>query len=124
MNRGLARREPEDQPAAARIDRRQPEHVAEEGAVRLRVARVDDRVGADDHAASSSPMTSLTCSQPIRIRNCELRPYDFAPRMKKPGSGLVSVSGPWLCCSRQSPAPAPAPAPSSAADSFMGAAVA
>ncbi len=52
----------------------------------------------------SNPNTSDTCSQPTRIRKVLFRPYDLMPRMKKPGSGLVRVSAPWLVWARQSPA--------------------
>ena len=50
MARDFARREREDQPATARVDVLESEHFAKERAVRLGVARVDDRVGACDHA--------------------------------------------------------------------------
>src|SRR3954462_7502783 len=52
MARDFARREREDQPATARVDVLESEHFAKERAVGLGVARVDDRVGAGDHAGT------------------------------------------------------------------------
>jgi hypothetical protein len=51
MHRNLARRQFEDQPAAACVDVRVGEHVAEERSVSVGVAAVDDHVSAGNHGA-------------------------------------------------------------------------
>jgi hypothetical protein len=43
------RRQAEDQPPAAHVDVREPEHVAEEHAVRVWILAVDDGVRTCDH---------------------------------------------------------------------------
>jgi hypothetical protein len=52
MDAELGRRQPEDQPAAARIDARDFEHVAQEGAVGRLVGGEDHHMGAADHRFS------------------------------------------------------------------------
>jgi hypothetical protein len=47
----LGRWQPEDQPAATRVDAREPERVPNEAAVRLRVAAVQQHVCTVDHAS-------------------------------------------------------------------------
>lgn len=49
MNGDLGGRQAEDQPAVADVHVRELQHVAQEGAIGLRLSAVDDRVGADDH---------------------------------------------------------------------------
>src|SRR5204862_473337 len=53
--RRVARREGEDQPAAARVHRRELEDVAEERADGLRVGAEDDRVDPRDHVPDATP---------------------------------------------------------------------
>src|SRR5258706_2883054 len=48
MHGNLRRRQREDQPAPARVDRIETEYIADEVAVGLRIAAVDDGVSADD----------------------------------------------------------------------------
>ncbi len=57
---------------------------------------------------SSREKASATCSYPVRMRNAEFLPKLLAPRMKKPGSGLSSASGPSASSAiRQSAGPSP-----------------
>ena len=49
MGGDLGRRQRKDQPAATRVDGRQPEHVVKQRADSVGVLAVDDRVGAGDH---------------------------------------------------------------------------
>jgi hypothetical protein len=55
MNSQLGRRQREDEPAAARVDRAQVQHVGEERTHLHRVRSEDDRVHASDHAPSLAP---------------------------------------------------------------------
>jgi hypothetical protein len=49
VHRHLARRQAEDEPAAAGVDSGEAEHVAKECAIRVRIPAVDDRVGSRQH---------------------------------------------------------------------------
>ncbi len=55
VRRELGRREREDQPAAAGVDRVEVEHVAQERPDRLRVLAEQDGVDARDHGTAGSP---------------------------------------------------------------------
>jgi hypothetical protein len=53
MEGELARRQREDQPAAACVDALEAENIPDEGARPLRILGVDDRVRARDQSGSS-----------------------------------------------------------------------
>jgi hypothetical protein len=50
----LARRQAEDQPALAHVHAGEPEHLAQESAIGVRVRAVEDGMGTDDHGAPPS----------------------------------------------------------------------
>ena len=52
MKGRLCRRQREDQPAAAGIDRCEPQHIAKEGAVCFGILAIDDDMCARDHDVS------------------------------------------------------------------------
>ena len=51
MNRNLRRRQPKNEPAAADVDLRESEHVAQKSGIRLGVLTVDNRACAGDYFA-------------------------------------------------------------------------
>jgi SAM-dependent methyltransferase len=55
MDAELARRQREDEPALARVDAREIQHVPEEGASRLGVLGVDQGVSPRDHGGNAMP---------------------------------------------------------------------
>jgi hypothetical protein len=57
MQRGLSGRELENEPTVADVDIGEAENVAEEGAIRLRILRVEEYVCAGDHIRQPSRMT-------------------------------------------------------------------
>src|ERR1700694_1179023 len=57
MKGNLCRGQAEDQPAATRIDRAEPEDVIEELAIRIDIAAVHDHVSSADHGAQSKEET-------------------------------------------------------------------
>src|SRR5215469_1892638 len=88
----LRRRSGKDKPAAARIDDRKTQHVAEESAVRLRVTTIDNRVHACDHC----PLHRMSDSRPLgAFRGAAL----VAAPISQAGAGLghpCASSGPAL----------------------------
>ncbi|WP_449560230.1 hypothetical protein [Mycolicibacterium mageritense] len=59
MHGHLAGRQLEDQPAAAGVDVRIVQHVAEERPIGVGVGAVDDDMGTGDHAADSSAVMNF-----------------------------------------------------------------
>ena len=49
MDGQFSRRQSEDQPAIAHIDMREPEHLAQQGAVGLGALTINDGMRADNH---------------------------------------------------------------------------
>src|SRR5262249_36822527 len=56
----FCRRQTEDQPAFAHIDVRHPEHLAQKGAIGLRLLAVNDRMRSDDHGSPPRKKGTIT----------------------------------------------------------------
>src|SRR3569623_666588 len=55
VNAQFGRRHGEDQPAFAGIDRREPEYVAKESAIRIGIATVEEKMCSVDHGRDCTP---------------------------------------------------------------------
>src|ERR1700730_2946791 len=83
---GFGRRQGEDEPAMARIDRLEPEDVAEEGAVCLGVFAVEDYVSARDHRI---PPKKIAWEL---LAGCRSQSLDDSIRIKRYVSGYAVSS--------------------------------